>query len=162
MCIPLSICAHKPMPKTPMYTQQNPYKVTAISNGPVKWSPRCCSGPFSSAVTIWKQPFGSPFIPSNHVTHHCMRLAALELCMPRSPCDSHTNTTEHSHTANVHEKHRPDVHWTNGGAQVPAATSLQVDHSSQRGAAAGSEPKRCTLSINLPYISNMLMAVTCK
>lgn len=60
-------------------------------------APRCCSGPFSSAVTIWKQSFRSPFIPSNHVTHYCMRLPALELCMPRSPCDI-TQTQPNIHT----------------------------------------------------------------
>lgn len=52
--------------------------------------------------------FRVPLSPSNHVTHYCIRLAAQELCMPRSPYDI-TQTYPNIHTQQMH-KHRPHVY----------------------------------------------------
>lgn len=52
-----------------------------------------------------------PLSPSNHVTQYCIRLPALELCMPRSPYDiTQTQPFTHSKCPNTNDKHRPDVH----------------------------------------------------
>lgn len=154
VCIPLSICAHKPMHRTPMYTQQNPDKVTTISNSPVKWSPQFCSAPFSSAVPIWKQSFTSPFIPSNHVT------LLYEAASPAAPMTAQTQPT-------IHTQQTPR---TNTGL-VSTEPMLELRilqqllcrwiHLPMRGYCR-TWAKWCVLSINLSYISNILIAVPCK
>lgn len=156
------ICAHKPVHKTPMCTQQTPHKVTTMNNDPrCCWKPQMLLRTFQQCCYNRKEIFYKSLYPRVIMSHPIVLG-----CQPWSPaCPKplwhHTNTTSHT------QQMRPVFVLTSTESQPMFELQflqqlLCRDPSAQTGVTAESEPKLCTLSINLPYISNMLMAVTCK
>lgn len=149
------------MHKTPMCTQQTPHKVTTMNNDPVKWKPQMLLRTFQQCCYNMKEIFYKSLYPRVIMSHPIVLG-----CQPWSPaCPKplwhHTNTTSHT------QQMRPVFVLTSTESQPMFELQflqqlLCRDPSAQTGVTAESEPKLCTLSINLPCISNMLMAVTCK
>lgn len=94
--IPLYMCAHKPMQKTPMY---NPYKATTIKNDPVKWNPQMLLRTFQQCCYNMKAIFSESLYPRVIMSHTIvLGWQPRSSACPEAPMTSHKHIQTFTHS----------------------------------------------------------------